>query len=396
MNTLDIDPFHTTNLLSPNNFQHALRAGGPIVWLPNYGIYATGHFQIAKAILDAPGQFISGDGVGVTSVPRESAPSPLLHPKRNPLIEVDPPRHTAVRALVEAALPASLVKQIASDAATHADVLLGNCNVGKHFDAVADFAMPLALGAYPAAFGLRTQDRSALVALGELAMNSLGPRNERFMNSAAGLGPLKSWLNEHLSAAALVPDSIGDILYASARRTMDTVDAQDLINTVLISGIDTFLAGLSSTLYCLANNADQWQLLRNQPELAGRAFEEAVRLEAPIQMCYRTIRDTLALGGETLQAGSKIMIHLGAASRDEAYYHNPNRYDVLREQRPALAFGSGVHRCVGRGLALLQSQAVLNVLLHRFSSLRLTAPARFHANNTLRRLDSLLLQADRG
>lgn len=393
MNTLDIDPFHTTNLLSPNDFQRALRAGGPIVWLPNYGIYATGHFQIAKAILDTPSQFISGDGVGITCVPRDSAPSPHLHPKRNPLIEVDPPQHTVVRALVEAALPASLVKQIASSAAAHADALLGNCNPSEHFDAVADFAVPLALGAYPQAFGLRTQDRSALVTLGELAMNSLGPRNQRFMQSAARLGELKFWLSEHLSPTALKADSIGATLYASASRTMEAVDAQDLINTVLISGIDTFLAGLSSTLYCLANNADQWQLLHDRPELASRAFEEAVRLEAPIQMCYRTVRDTLVLAEETLQAGSKIMIHLGAASRDETYYQHPDRYDLQREERLGLAFGSGVHRCVGRGLALLQSQAVINVLLHRFSSLRLTASASFHANNTLRRLSTLPLQA---
>jgi cytochrome P450 len=137
----------------------------------------------------------------------------------------------------------------------------------------------------------------------------------------------------------------------------------------LAGGVETTTRGLASTSYALVSHQDQLQLVRNDPALAQKAFEEGLRWVSPVQLKARQAAEDIELGGEVIRAGDIAFPLLGAANRDERHYPDPDRYDLGRHSADHLAFGSGIHYCLGAPLAKLEARTVIQKLLDRFGSL---------------------------
>jgi cytochrome P450 len=136
--------------------------------------------------------------------------------------------------------------------------------------------------------------------------------------------------------------------------------------TLLFSaGHQTTADALTYAIEHLANHPEHRALLRENPALIPTAVTEFVRLAAPIRALARTTTTDVELGGRTIPANSPVVMMWGAASRDEAYFENPDDFDVNRDNRRALSFGSGIHRCLGEEFAKLEIAVVLREFLAR-------------------------------
>ncbi len=183
----------------------------------------------------------------------------------------------------------------------------------------------------------------------------------------------------------LSDNGIGATIHAAADAGEITrQEAELLVRSLLSAGFDTTVHGLGAALRCLALNPDQFAALRADPSKARAAFEEAVRLETPVQTFFRTTTRDVALGGTTIPEGEKVLMLLAAANRDPRKWPDPGRYDIDRSTGGHVGFGAGVHMCVGALLARLEGEALLGALARAFIAIEPDGEPEPLFNNTLR------------
>ncbi len=161
------------------------------------------------------------------------------------------------------------------------------------------------------------------------------------------------------------------------------------MRSLLTAGVDTTVSGLSAALDALARHPDQFAALGANPALARNAFEEAVRLETPIQTFFRTTTRDAAVSDATIPAGEKVLVFMGAANRDPRKWDRPDDYDITRSTGGHVGYGAGIHTCVGMLLARMEGECVLSALARKVAAIELAGPAVRRHNNTLQGLSSL-------
>lgn len=134
----------------------------------------------------------------------------------------------------------------------------------------------------------------------------------------------------------------------------------------------------------LAVHPEQFATLRESPKLARAAFEETVRYVAPVQTFFRTANQDTTISGVHIPEGSKVLMFLAAANRDERHWDEPNTFDISRRATGHVGFGFGVHACVGQMVARLEGQSVLLAVAKHVEDIRLTGEPELQLNNTLR------------
>jgi cytochrome P450 len=157
----------------------------------------------------------------------------------------------------------------------------------------------------------------------------------------------------------------------------------------IVAGMDTTTNGVGSAVMLLATNQDQWEALRADPSLARGAFEEALRLESPVQSFFRGVTEDMTLEDVSLTAGDRVMMLLGSANRDERKWTDPERFDITRNTVGHMAYGGGTHRCGGAALAQIEGTAMLQALARSVTKLELTGEPTWRLNNVVRGLSSL-------
>ena len=138
---------------------------------------------------------------------------------------------------------------------------------------------------------------------------------------------------------------------------------------LLIAGFETTIGLIGNGVLALINHPDQWRRLREQPELIDGAVEECLRYDGPILLTIRVTREDTAFGDRVIPADRPVMCILSAANRDPAHFTEPDRFDITRQDNDHLAFGGGVHFCLGAHLARMEAQVAIGCLARRFRAL---------------------------
>ena len=181
------------------------------------------------------------------------------------------------------------------------------------------------------------------------------------------------------------PEGFGADIWAAADRGDILPDHAPLLASSLIAaGVDTTIYGIAGLLYGLATNPDQWEKLKANPGLARVAFDEALRWSSPVQAMFRKTKTDVNIGGTIIPANSRVLMSYPAANRDPRRWENPDKFDLNRDPSGHLAFGRGVHQCVGQHAARLQAACLLELLIERVQSIELVGPVEYHHNNALR------------
>src|SRR6202453_2607983 len=380
-----VDPYCDEFLSDPYPFHEALREAGPVVWLERYGIYASARHAEVQAALTGWENFSSAAGSRVADFPR-------TRPFRPPslILEADPPLHTRTRTVLNRALSAKAMAGLRASFKEAAERLADGLVQRRRVDAIADIAEAYPLSVFPRAVGLGPEGLENLLPYGTMVFNAFGPRNAHFEASVARASEVVGWINVQCARENLSPDGLGATIWAAVDSgEISAQEAPLLVRSLLSAGLDTTIIGIGNGLYALASNPGEWRALRENPVLVRSAFDEILRWEAPIQTFFRTTTEPVELGGVALPADAKILLFLAAANRDPRRWDDPERFDVTRRASGHVAFGAGIHMCVGQMLARLESEMILAALLARVARIEIAGEPKRKLNNTLRQLASL-------
>ena len=374
-----LDPFSLDFLRDPHPAHEALREAGPIR-LEKYRAYAAARHAEVRQILNDPVTFCSSRGVGLSDFQREK-------PWRPPsvVLERDPPEHDRARSVLNRALSATVMRSLRARFAEAARELAEELARKVRFDAVADCAEVYPMMVLPDAIGLSGQGREHLLPYAATVFNMFGPDNELRCAAVGQMAPHVEWIASQCKREALSDNGIGATIHAGADAGEVTrQEAELLVRSLLSAGFDTTVHGLGVAIRQLALNPDQFAALRADPSKARAAFEEAVRLETPVQTFFRTTTREVELGGATIPEGEKVLMLLGAANRDPRKWPDPDRYNIDRPTAGHVGFGAGVHMCVGQLLARLEGETLFGTFAGVFARIEPDGEPTPLLNNTLR------------
>ena len=382
---LDIDPFSTEFLSDPHPFHERLRDTAPIVHLPRYGVWAMArHAQVHPALANWQ-VFSSARGVGIDDFAKGKPwrPSSLL-------LEIDPPLHDRTRGVMNRVLSVGALRKMRDNFAAKAERLADELVARRRFDAIHDLAEVYPLQVFPDAVGLRPDGRENLLPYGGMVFNSFGPRNALFEQSTRDCAPVLDWIFAQCKREALAPEGFGASIWAAVDAGEIAPDeAEVLVRALLTAGLDTTVIGLGTTIHAFASHPDQWAALLADPALLKPSFDEAIRLESPVQTFFRTTTCETEVEGVWLDEGSKVLLFLGAANRDPRQWDRPETFEIRRKTLGHVAFGNGIHVCVGQMVARLEAEMMIGALLRRVKRIEIAGQPVRKLNNTLRSLASL-------
>lgn len=385
---LDLDPYASENLLDPYPMHQQLREAGPVVMLTRYGVYACARHEQVREVLNDAQRFISGAGVGLANFHTETPFRP-----QSLILEADGPLHTRTRTVLSRILSPKTVQLIRASFAAEAEALVDRCVAQGEICGIHDLAQPYPLKVFPDAVGLEAEGRENLLLYGDMVFNSMGPRNELLARSAERVGPVTQWIMDHCQREHLRPGGFGDQIYQAADAgEIEPAQAPMLVRSFLSAGVDTTINGIGNALFCLAHHPQEYERLHADPSLARPAFEEALRYESTAQTFFRTSSCDTQIAGVPIPKHSKVLCLLASANRDPRQWPEPDRYRIDRKPVGHMAFGSGVHGCVGQAIARLEGEVVLNALARRVWRIEVTGPHTRRLNNTLRAIDTLPLR----
>ena len=357
--SLAIDPFAPSSVVDMVATDRIIRDAGPIVWLDQYGMWASARYDTVKAVLDDPQNF-------------SSAKRPFNDPDF-PIPEIlvtdDPPTHGPLRKAISKILTPSTARtrtdffrEVAKSVVT--DV----CDRGS-FDAVNDLAVPYILRVFGDVIGLQSDGREHLVPFGNAVLNGFGPANEIFRSTTAEAVDAKEWVLAQCMSGEFSLGSVGAAIFEAARRGEYSEELAGLLVLNLVSaGVDTTVALISNMIHAFTEFPEQWAALTKNRQLAAGAFEETHRWRSPSRMLGRVAHNDVQIGDAAIKAGQSILLFAGATGRDEAVWGSPDLFDITRTPGKQLSFGFGIHFCLGHMLARAEVLALIEALSERVSS----------------------------
>jgi len=383
----DVDPFSVEYILNPYSHHDALRQA-PVVYLEKYDVLAVGRFEQVQQVLADYNTFISGAGVGLSNLKSEK-------PWRTPslLLETDPPNHTKNRAIISRALSPASLRSLRERFEAKADDLVTACIALGEFDAIPHLAEMFPMRAFADAVGVPQEGRQHLVAYGNMVFNTMGPRNEMFEDAMRNAEEVITWITNACRRETLTKDGLGAQIYTAVDEGMITdAEAGLIVRSFLSAGIDTTTNAIANALVCFADHPEQWDKVREKPELMRAAFEEVMRFESPFQTFFRTSSKPAEIAGTPVAANQKILISLGAANRDPAKWERPNEFDITRRTAGHVGFGAGIHGCVGQMIARLEVEVLFKALAKQVRAIELCGAPKRQVHNTLRGIEKLPLR----
>jgi cytochrome P450 len=374
---LPFDPADPEFIADPYPAFAELRRQGDVHWHGGLGLaVAVSHLACSELLRARQLGRIWTDATPLDRFPAFN----LLH--RNSLLESEPPRHTRLRRLISAAFNRGHTERLRPWVGELAARMVDGLAAGIATDGAADLlehlAAPLPIEVIGELLGVPDADRPKLQpwsnAIVKMYEYDLAPALADAAERAAA--EFVAYLRDLAARRAAEPgdDLVSDLV--AVRDGGDRLTDDELVGTavlLLMAGHEATVNVIGNGVLALLRHRDQWDRLVASPELAPLAVEELIRFDAPLQLFERTATADTSVAGHPVRAGEKVAALLGAAARDPAVFHEPDRLDIARSPNPHIGFGAGIHYCVGAPLARVEITAALEALVTRLPDLRLAA-----------------------
>jgi cytochrome P450 len=311
------------------------------------------------------------------------------------LFEADPPEYTRLRSIVTKAFKARL-GDIRQRVSTIVDKLLGAFRDASRMDVIRDLAYPLPAIVVAEMLGVPPEDRSQFKqwSTGLIDLLASGKADlESARQAERSLVEARAWLRKLVVERRARPqnDMLSDLVVAA--EDGDMLSEADLLSTCfgfLTAGHETTTNLIGNGLFALLEHPDQLRQLANEPELITTAVEELLRYDCPLQRSVRIAKDDINFEGARIAKGQFVYTVLASANRDPDQFPNPDRLDIRRDPNRHLAFGFGIHHCVGAPLARIEGAITLSAILRWLPGLRLADdPLEWQANIAFHGLKAL-------
>lgn len=290
----------------------------------------------------------------------------------------DPPDHTRLRALVNQVFTPRRMAQMAPTIQTIADTLLDSVDVQGHMDVIATFALPLPVIVICDMLGIPAADQTEV---SDLSQSIIAPGRHRlsYRQRRRMVRQFVTYLRQLFEQRRQQPRDDLITALVQVEQAGDRLSEEELSSMVallLVTGHETTVNLIGNGLLALLRHPEQLALLKAEPNLMPQAVEELLRFDGPVETSTtRWAAKDVTFRGQSIRRGEVVRVSLAAANRDSGYFDHPNQLDIRREfDQKHLAFGHGIHYCLGAPLARLEGQIALSTLLQRLSNLRLAVP----------------------
>jgi cytochrome P450 len=377
------------------------RAERPVA-RPRERLYVLSRFADCEAVLASPAFGRAEDG-GVRPVPGRARAAGRGGDEAyaGSMLRLNPPDHTRLRRLVSRAFTPARVRELAPrvEALTAQLLADGVDRTGGRFDLISGLALPLPVAVISELLGIPPDDRPRLVAWSAALARALDPgfliAEEERARQRQARAEFAAYLRGLLPARRRFPG--GDLISAligvhDADGSLSEDELIGLSMLLLIAGHETTRSLIGGAVLALLRHPAELAALAADPSLAEQAVEEVLRYDPPVQVVSRFALRSTELAGVTVAAGSFVLMLVGAANRDAALGPDPDRFSVRRDGRRHLAFGHGIHFCLGAPLARLEAVIALRHLLPLLPRLRLADEPEWKPNTVLRGLERLWLE----
>jgi pimeloyl-[acyl-carrier protein] synthase len=314
------------------------------------------------------------------------------------MLDRDPPAHTRLRSLVSKAFTPKVVEAMRPHIQEIVDGLLARVAGAGSMDLIEEFAYPIPVMVICELLGVPVEDRERFkgwsldIARGLDAV-MLPVDSEVAIRSGIARQGLIGYSRELIAARRASPRA--DLLSAliAAEEAGDKLSEDELLAScilLLVAGHETTVNLIGNGMLALLRHPAELRQLREHPELITGAVEELLRYDGPVQRTGRMPSEDVTIGGRTIAKGEMVMPFIGAADRDPAQFPDPDRLDITRSENRHVAFGTGIHFCLGAPLARVEGQIAINTLLRRLPTLTLvTEKPEYRQSLTLRGLTAL-------
>jgi cytochrome P450 len=303
------------------------------------------------------------------------------------LLTLDPPDHTRLRSLVHKAFTPRIIQLMTDRVQNIANTLLDAMQEHDEVDLLSSYAFQIPIIVIAELLGVPPSDRDSFRRWSHtILFGAVRQENMDEMMTAAMefIGYFHGMFD--LRRADPKEDLITNLV--QAEEAGDKLQPQELISMVfllLLAGHETTLNLISNGTLALLQHPDQLQLLRENPDLIKTAVEEMLRYDGPIgASTMRWALEDMEIRGQKIQTGEMVLASLLAANRDPEVFENPDTFDIRRTPNKHMAFGYGIHYCVGAPLARMEGAIAINSLIHRFPKLGLAVePQSLEWNETV-------------
>ncbi|MEV7866601.1 cytochrome P450 [Streptomyces sp. NPDC088124] len=395
------DPYSVYAKLGAEGSAHRVRmppgvpvCGGLPVWL------ITGYEAVRSALADPrlSTDLHRMDGLFAQNEPdsdRRAGFSPAI---ASHMLNSDPPDHTRMRKLVAKAFTSRAVEALRPEIDRITAGLVDTLADEDTVDLLDDFAFPLPIRVICQLLGVPVEEQENFKSWSRALVSGDSPEA-----AAAATTEVVAYLGELIARKRRAPT--GDVLSAvvSAHDVDNRLTDIELVSTaylLFVAGFETTLNALGNGTLHLMRNLDQWEALRADRSLLPGAVEEFLRLESPLKHAsFRCAKEPLTIGGVEIPAGDFVLLSIASANRDPRRFEDPHALDVRRPTDGGhLAFGHGIHHCLGAPLARVEVRAAFGALLDAFPAMRLAADPeelRWRNSTIIRGLHSLPVRLNR-
>jgi cytochrome P450 len=315
---------------------------------------------------------------------KRAAAGPVFEMMADWMVVSDPPAHTRLRRLATVAFHPKKFVAMEGRIRELVDRYIDDYIASGQEDLIANFSFPLPATIICELIGAPVSDAEKIKRWSEdLSLVAFGAggdaREERHARASRGLEEMLDYFAGLLERARENPtgdDMISSILRGDGSGDHLTDDEmKGMCALMIFAGHETTMNTIAATVYQLLRHPDQLALLKADPKMAGKSVEEGLRTEGAIKVLQRWVVADTELRGTKISEGDRVFLVIGAANRDPEKFDRPNAYDITRMPNPHIAFGKGVHTCIGAMLARIELRVAVARLFERLPNLRLADPA---------------------
>ncbi len=360
---------------NPFPWYRAMRAGAPVYFNAERSAWHVFRYGDVQRVLSDYAAFSSAS-IGGGRPAGEAARTPI----GASLISTDPPRHRQLRALVSQAFTPRAIEALAPRITTIVHELLDRVIESGEMDLIGDFAYPLPVIVIAQLLGIPPAERDRFKAWSDAVVTgaSAGVGDAPAVTVGQAHREMAEYFGGLIEQRRREPqdDLISGLLAAEIDgERLSMMELLGFCVLLLIAGNETTTNLIGNAVLCFDDYPEVVDALRADRSLVLGAIEEVLRYRSPVQLMFRTAAQDVSLDGHELKRGQQVLAWIGSANRDEATFDEPDRFDARRTPNRHIAFGSGVHFCLGAPLARLEAKIALTALVERTQNLHRVAGA---------------------
>lgn len=391
--TIAYDPLSPEQWHDPYPVYRRLRDEAPVHYSPISKVWCVSRFEDVTTVLRNPETFSSKAAFDVlfsqmTSdigwrdllafakfiVRARIGPMRLTKEPTEAIISLDPPRHDTLRAIVNRGFTPRRLEPWQ----TRIDEIVADCMAklqrGEPFDVVRDLAVPVPVEVIAEMLGIEPRRREQFKGWSDKLVSGFSSSDRKTARPAflGAMTEMHRYLRDVVAERRASPrdDLISVLVDPAHGETLDESAIMEFVQLLLIAGNETTTNLIGNTVLALQRHPEALARVHARPDLVPNLIEESLRWDAPVQFVFRRATQPVKIAGTEIPADARVAVLIGSANRDERRFEAPDRFDVERDAKGHLAFGFGVHFCLGASLARREAESALRALIPELVGIR--------------------------